>query len=268
MVGLDLVLFDFFTNGGIPAMVFRVLLVFVAIFSQASEPATPTVSDRQQGIEWMLAQRIARENLTPERAAKLEETYSKLNDSQIRTLVLVYEESYGIRAPFKVENRPDVDPTQAQREWILAYKIVHERLSVEQAKEYGQMLQSMSPSQIRVLAQAYEEKEKQARTQHIKEQTEQEQADRQQAEDQMRAAAESKAFWNQQSQIELARAGKLRSQTERAQSSSNHASRSAAAQANRNLEQQRAFSERMYERGSGGYGGYTRGPGGGTYWRF
>jgi hypothetical protein len=220
--------------------------------------------DAQQAREWLLAQRIARDNLSPEQSEALGKKYAELSSPQLRVLVQVFERTYGIKAPFNESLGEVVDPTEQAKEWLVAYRIVSERLTVEEAKQFAEELDQMSASQLRVLVMAYREKRSQAREQAKVETSDDMSQHQRDAQAKMLAAEQRMQAEELRRQLALNRAAGVRNNRAVAARSENRAGAAAAATQNRRFEQQQAFGQRQWSRAQiynrGGYygGGYGR----------
>lgn len=241
-------------------MAYTLLLLFLL----QAEPADRAIDQEQQAREWLLAQRIARENLTPQQSESLEKKYAELTARQLRVLIQVFERTYGIRSPLSQTLGEPVDELEQGKEWLIAYRIVYDRLTVDEAKAFAAELDQMSSSQVRTLVMAYEQKlelrRKQGRSQTSEEMTQHQR----EAQQKLEAAAQRKQAEAARRQVALGQAAGIRAGAVRAEQSMNRAAASAAATQNRRFEQTQSFSRQMYSRGVernawGGYGGYRRG---------
>jgi len=211
--------------------------------SPAKPDETPP-DDEQLAREWMIAQRIARDRLTPEQTAKLQGEYAKLTAPQIRVLLQVYESTYGIPYPYHKPQEMS-DPLEATREWIVAYRIVRDRLSVEQAKAFGEEVRNMTSSQIRILAMAYQQE---ATERQRKQSTRRPTTGSPQDPDtvlQLRQAEQRMQTQQEARQIALQQAQGVRGDVVAAQASIGRGAAAAAQNANMRYEQNRQFSEQQ-----------------------
>lgn len=115
----------------------------------------------QEARDWLVSVRMAYENMTPKQTQALQKSFEKLPPAALRVLVTVYEHTYGVQSPLSAADRRPPNATEAEREWIMAYRILYDRLSVEDAKAYAETLRAMNPRQIRTLIEVYEEKNRQ-----------------------------------------------------------------------------------------------------------
>jgi hypothetical protein len=248
----------------------------------ANEAATPVPaapadvpSDAwvQEARDWLVSVRMAYENMTPRQTQALQKSFEKLPPAALRVLVTVYEHTYGVQSPLSAADRRPPNATEAEREWIMAYRILYDRLSVNDAQAYAQTLRAMNPRQIRTLIEVYEEKNRQ-QIERQSQQTAGTSSGEQQpdatspptAEEEaaaQRAAqiAQQRMEFNEMSrQLALGRASTARSDTKQAMLASNaaaNASADAAEQRVQRLEafsdtkalQQSAFQNEMYTRG-------------------
>jgi hypothetical protein len=242
---------------------FYLLLMLAFLQSEAADSAA---KETQQAREWLLAQRIARDDLSPQQSESLEKKYAELTPPQLRVLIQVFERTYGVQAPVNESLGEQVDEREQGKEWLLAYRIVYDRLTVDQAKAFATEIDQMSSSQIRTLIIAYEQKEALQR-QETSNQPESEITQRErEARQKLNEAAQRKQAEAMRRQVALGQAADVRSTNIRAEQSMNRAASSAASTQNRRYEQTQSFSRQMYSRGVnrnnngyGGYGGYGRG---------
>jgi len=251
-----------FTRSPIVGLMPQILVCFVLLLQAESAAPNPQAPDWTQAArEWMLAYRMAHDSLSPEQTEKLKTKLDELRPEGVRVLLNVYEQVYNVVAPVGEEGRQPADQTQAAIEWIVAYRIVHEGLSAQEAKEYGYELSKMSASQIRVLLSAYREKQRMAaRQQKADDETAPSQH---QLEAQQRMADAERRLAVEQQRRQLARqtAGSFRAQGDRSLQAANVGGQASATTSeqrlsemrsfsNRNYFQNKAFSNRMYERAS------------------
>src|SRR5690349_17220246 len=104
--------------------------------TQSSTEESGDITEKQR--EWLLAQRIVHEKLNREQADSLQTRFAALNPAQINVLVMVYEQRFGVTCPYGRTAGVGGDATQALREWMVAYRIVRDHLTVEQAKAFGE----------------------------------------------------------------------------------------------------------------------------------
>lgn len=142
------------------------LLGQVAPIEEAPHEARPALTfeeARPAAIEWMLSRRIMFDALTPRQIDRLRARYAQLTPSELRTLVMVYERTYGMEPPPEATLPPPEDDALAAREWLLAYRIVTDRLTVQQAARFAGELAAARPDQLQIMRSAYSELEELAR---------------------------------------------------------------------------------------------------------
>lgn len=231
---------------------FALIILFALLEQQSQDGAELSDEQRRQAIDWLLADRIARDDLTAPEAESLMSKYQALSDRAVRILVLVQEQLYGIRAPFLRKLDETVDPVERVREGLVAYRIVYDDFTAEQAKEFAEMLDGMSTNQIHALERAYARKmteEQQRRSQAQRTGApETKRPDREDAEATLREVQERQAFEKQRREMALQRSDTYRAQTAGALDAANRAGTASARSVNQRLAQQRASTTRMYER--------------------
>ena len=161
-------------------------LVFLALLLQEAEPnppqtpsadgaAAPMAAETvespsggsaddawmQEARDWLVAVRVAFDKMTPEQARALSQSFESLSPAALRVLVTVYEHTYGVVSPLSAADLRPPNETEAEREWIMAYRILYDRLTVQQAREYAETLKALNPNQVRALLQLYEAKNRQ-----------------------------------------------------------------------------------------------------------
>jgi hypothetical protein len=204
-----------------------------------SAASSDDITEKQR--QWMLAQRMVRDNLSREQYDSLASRYAQLNAAQVNVLTMVYEQRYGIACPYGHSAEEGGDSIQALREWIVAYRIVRDKLSVPKAKEFAEQLKSMSPSQIEALAQAYQQQAERDKHRASSQQPTGPEAAN------LREAQERMEFEMQRRQLGLNQASQFRSAQEAAQQSANSGANAAAAAATARFEEQQAFGQSMYQ---------------------
>jgi hypothetical protein len=217
--------------------------------------------------DWLVACRVANERLSPEQIKALTASMQKLSPAALRVLVTVYEQSYGVQSPLSAADRRPPDSTEAEREWIIAYRILYERLSVTDAKQYAQTLLAMNPNQIRALVDVYQEKKRQQDAREAQQPSSrsgpsisQRPVDNQAAARQSFADAQARMEFEQMRRgMALGRASNARAQTNSALVAANATTAVTAAAMNERIQNQEnianmqamehgAFQDRMYER--------------------
>ncbi len=223
----------------------------------------PTDAWVPEARDWLVAVRMAYENMTPQQTRELRTSFEKLSPAALRVLITVYEHTYGVQSPLSAADRRPPNETEAEREWIMAYRILYDRLSASDARAYSETLRSMSPRQIRALIEVYEQKNRQ-QIERQSQQTagtssspdsvvepnpptspgqtrspEEEEA----AQRAVQVAQQRMEFEQMSRQLALGRAGTARSDTKNAMVASNSSANASAAAAEQRIRRMEAFSD-------------------------
>jgi hypothetical protein len=248
-------------------------MLLISLLAPPASSAAVAADDgwMQEARDWLVACRVANERLSPEAVKALTASIDKLTPAALRVLVTVYEQRYRVASPLSAKDRVPPDATEAEREWIIAYRIVYEHLTVEQAKQYAETLKAMSPTQIRALTNVYAEKDRLRLQRQAQSSSYSSPGDSSTAhpmpdptthEENVRnlhAAQQRMQFEQEARQMALGRAGSARTQTNQALVAANAAAAPAAAAENQRLAEMQQFTNaqvmqhndfmnRMYER--------------------